>query len=83
LCPWSKLSKSDGHDQQVRWGKIGENVMSKFCAYLIFNLLSLLFCIAALSSTLRQQYYLISTRLASQPCVHEQAPFLSDFIGNV
>jgi hypothetical protein len=64
-------------------GEIGENVMSKLCAYLIFELLNLFLRMASLFSMLRQQYYLLKALLANQPCAYERAPFLSDFMGNV
>jgi len=57
--------------------------MSKLCAYLILALLSLLFRVASLFSASRQLYYLLTTLLMNQPHVYEQAPFLSDFMGNV
>jgi hypothetical protein len=60
----------------------GENVMSKLCAYLIFGLLNLLFCIASLLSVSRQLYYFLKALLTHQPCIYKQAPFLADFIGN-
>ena len=72
-----------GYGQQAGRRKNGEIVMSKFCAYLIFALLSLLLRVASLFSASRQLYYLLTALLMNQSHVYEQAPFLADFMGNV